>query len=61
MSSPDTVDPSGNTTTARKRKHRPGLQRVQIACERCRSRKNKVSKLSWRLKPQIAQSDLQKV
>ncbi|PSN74071.1 hypothetical protein BS50DRAFT_566967 [Corynespora cassiicola Philippines] len=24
-----------------KRKHRPGLQRVSIACERCRSRKNK--------------------
>ncbi|KAJ8109678.1 hypothetical protein OPT61_g7284 [Boeremia exigua] len=26
-----------------KRKHRPGLQRVSIACERCRSRKHKVA------------------
>lgn len=24
-----------------RRKHRPGLQRIQIACERCRARKNK--------------------
>ncbi|KAF2623200.1 hypothetical protein BU25DRAFT_494418 [Macroventuria anomochaeta] len=30
-----------STTGAAKRKHRPGLQRVSIACERCRSRKHK--------------------
>jgi hypothetical protein len=26
-----------------RRKHRPGLHRTQIACQRCRTRKNKVS------------------
>lgn len=33
---------AGGTPVPARRKHRPGLQRVQIACERCRARKNKV-------------------
>ncbi|CZR52338.1 uncharacterized protein PAC_02215 [Phialocephala subalpina] len=30
------------TAAATKRKHRPGLHRTQIACQRCRARKNKI-------------------
>lgn len=37
---PNTQSGSGDKQS-RKRKHQPGLSRVQIACERCRTRKNK--------------------
>ncbi|KAJ0110287.1 uncharacterized protein J7T55_000720 [Diaporthe amygdali] len=35
------TSPSSSAVVPTKRKHRPGLQRIQIACERCRLRKNK--------------------
>ncbi|KAF2011985.1 hypothetical protein BU24DRAFT_465561 [Aaosphaeria arxii CBS 175.79] len=39
VSSPQSVGTVTGATA--RRKHRPGLQRVSIACERCRTRKNK--------------------